>query len=105
MNRPYEALVIVKSLGTEDELAKTVGRVEEAIKRLGGSIDSSRSFGRRRLAYRILRQTEGYYHLLDFQLPPEQLGELKRQFRLNETILRFLILVKSDARQLQPAAA
>ena len=104
MNRGYEALVILRPLGTEEELAQTLTRVEEAIKRLGGGIDSSKSFGRRRLAYRIAHQTEGHYHLLDFQLPPDQLAELKRQFRLNETMVRFLILAKDAQRHPEPAA-
>ena len=104
MNRGYEALVILRPLGTEDELAQTVTRVEESIKRLGGGIDSSKSFGRRRLAYRIARQTEGQYHLLGFQLPPDQLAELKRQFRLNEAMVRFLILATIAQQRPAPAA-
>jgi len=48
--------------------------------------------GRRRLAFRIARQAEGYYHLLRFWADPDQIGELERLFRLNEAIVRFLIL-------------
>lgn len=102
MTRHYEALVILKSAGTDEEFAQAVNRIEEPIKKLGGGIDSSKSFGRRRLAYRILRQTEGYYHLLEFRLAPDQLAELKRQLRLNDALVRFLILAKSTPRQ--PAA-
>ena len=92
MNRPYEALIILKGTGTDAELAQAVKQLEEPIKKLGGSIDTSISFGRRRLAYRIAKQLEGYYQSLQFQLAPERLDELKRTLSLNETILRFLIL-------------
>lgn len=96
MNRLYEALVILKATGTEEELTQSVNRLEEPIKKLGGQIDRSVSWGRRRLAYRIARQTEGYYHLVQFRLGPNQLEELKRLLRLNDTIVRFLILNRSD---------
>ena len=96
MNRIYEALVILKAVGTDEEIAKSVTQVEEPIKKLGGQIESSKSFGRRRLAYRIARQSEGCYHLVEFRMPPDQLGELKRLLRLNETIVRFLILNRTN---------
>lgn len=98
MNREYEALIILKATGTDAEIAQTVTQVEEPIKKLGGLISGSKGFGRRRLAYRIARQSEGYYHLLEFRMPPEQVDELKRLLRLNETVVRFLILNRSDHR-------
>ena len=53
MSQPYEALVILKALGTETDLAQAVSQMEEPIKRFGGRVDQSVSWGRRRLAYRI----------------------------------------------------
>lgn len=102
MSRPYEALAILKVLGSDAELAQSVKQLEEPIQKLGGTIEVSTSWGRRRLAYRILRQSEGVYHLLRFLLPPPQLDELKRAFRLNEQVVRFLILNRVNH---QPAAS
>ena len=92
MTRAYETLVIVKAEGTEAEMAASIKQVEEPIRKLGGQIEQSVSWGRRRLAYRIGRQQEGAYQLVRFRLPAEQLGELKRLLRLNESIVRFLVL-------------
>lgn len=109
MTRIYEALVILKALGTEADLAQAVKQLEDPIQKLGGAIATSVSWGRRRLAYRIARQVEGYYHLIQFRLPPQQLDELKRLLRLNEAIVRFLILNRTDhhapAADPQPAEA
>ena len=98
MNREYEALIILKATGTDAEAAQAVAQVEEPIKKLGGQIDGSKPYGRRRLAYRIARQQEGYYHFVEFRLATEQVDELKRLLRLNESIVRFLILTRSDHR-------
>lgn len=96
MNRDYEALIIVKALGTDADVAQAVAQVEEPVKKLGGRITGSKPLGRRRLAYRIGRQQEGYYQLLDFQMDPLQVDELKRLLRLNETVVRFLVLNRAD---------
>jgi small subunit ribosomal protein S6 len=96
MNRDYEALVIVKALGTDADVAQAVAQAEEPIKKLGGRVTASKPLGRRRLAYRIGRQQEGYYQLFDFQMDPLQVDELKRLLRLNETVVRFLVLNRAD---------
>jgi small subunit ribosomal protein S6 len=59
---------------------------------VGGSIETAQSLGRRKLAFRIAKQMEGHYHLLRFQAPTEQIRELERLFRLNEAVVRFIIL-------------
>ena len=92
MTRPYEALVIFRAVGTEQELARHAAQLEEPIKKVGGSIETTQSLGRRKLAFRIAKQMEGHYHLLRFQAPTEQIRELERLFHLNEAVVRFIIL-------------
>ena len=107
MQRPYEALVIVKATGTDAEVAQLVTQAEDVIKKASAAIDASRPLGRRRLAYRIGRQNEGFYQLIEFRIDPLQVDELKRLLRLNESIVRFLILTREEraAAQPQPEAA
>ena len=102
INERYEALVILKTIGTEQELAQAVSQLEDPIKRFGGQIDSSASWGRRRLAYRIARQNEGQYHLVEFNITPKQLAEVKRSFQLNESIVRYMILNRTEAKVAKP---
>jgi small subunit ribosomal protein S6 len=94
--RGYEALIILKAAGTEQEIAQRSAQLEEPIKRVGGIIESSQAMGRRRFAFRISKQTEGHYHLLRFQAPTEQLAELERLLRLDESIVRFMILAQDE---------
>ena len=103
--RGYEALIILKAAGTEQDVAHSASQLEEPIKKLGGRIESSQGWGRRKLAFRILRNTEGYYHLVRFTAPTARLDELKRLFRLNDVIVRFLILTAEDVKQTQPATS
>ena len=95
--RDYEALVIFKAAGTEQDIARSAAHLEEPIKKVGGRIETSQSMGRRKLAFRIARHSEGHYHLLRFNAPTGQVVELERLFRLNEAVVRFIILSADEA--------
>jgi|GEM_PF-393660 len=103
--REYEALIIFKASASEPEIARLAGQCEEQVKKLGGRIAASQNMGRRRLAFRIVRQTEGCYHLLRFYAPTEQVVALERLLRLNEAIVRFMILTEEELAPLVAAAA
>jgi small subunit ribosomal protein S6 len=105
MTRRYEALFILKPGGTEQDLSRSAAHLEDPIRKVGGQIERAESLGRRRLAFRISRQSEGHYHLVRFSLPTARVSELERFFRLNEGVVRFLILTAEEvAAEAQPAA-
>ena len=103
--RGYEALIILKAAGTEEQMTRQALELDAQVKKMGGSIESSQHLGRRRLAFPIGHQSEGHYYLLPFHAPTEQVSELERLFRLNETIVRFIILTQDEAAPMQTAAA
>ena len=105
MIRGYEALIILKTGGTEPEIARLAAQIEEPIRKVGGHPEVNQSMGRRKLAYRIARQSEGYYYLLRFQAPSERIVELERLLRLNGAIVRFMIITQDEALPLTPAPA
>jgi small subunit ribosomal protein S6 len=92
MKKIYEVLVMFKSTATDEEIAKQIKHAEDMVKKVGGELASSKMLGRRKLSYRIGKQVEGYYQLLEFLLSTDKLDELKRQLRLDEDIVRFLVL-------------
>ena len=102
MTRDYEALVILRSSGTEQDVARQAGHLEEPIKKMGGQLTTSQSMGRRRLAFRISRQAEGHYYLLRFRAPTAQIAELERTFRWNDAVVRFMILTADEVGPWQP---
>ena len=102
MTRDYEALVILRTAGTEQEIARQAAGLEEPIKKVGGELTTSQSMGRRRLAFKIGRQAEGHYYLLRFRAPTAQVIELERIFKLNDTVVRFIILTADEVGPWQP---
>ena len=100
--RRYE-LYTVLSAGLEDEaLDALVERLNTIITNTGGEILEARRKGRRRLAYGINRQGEGYDVIYQLVLPPEAPVTIERQLSLQETVLRYLIVRREDLEKSQP---
>jgi small subunit ribosomal protein S6 len=76
----------------EEAATSAMERVRTYVTAAGGEVHSIDVWGRRRLAYAIERHGEGVYHLGKFSLEPEQAAELDRNLRLNEQVLRHLIV-------------
>ncbi|OON99311.1 MAG: 30S ribosomal protein S6 [Epulopiscium sp. Nele67-Bin004] len=88
----YElALVLVSSLGEEEKLAQ-LEKVKELVTRFAGEITNVDDWGKRKLAYEINKQKEGFYYFIQFQAEPSTPAEVESRLRLMETVLRFLIV-------------
>src|SRR5919205_1228775 len=76
----------------EADLTTATERVSSLITNRGGEITKTDTWGRRRLAYPIRRFMDGLYTVLRFKLDANLTDELDRNLRLNESVLRHLIV-------------
>lgn len=88
----YEGMYVLSAQLTDDARNKTFEKIKEGITSRGGSIEKIHDQGRRRLAYEINGQKEGYYYLVYFNLPTPYVKELWQEYHLNENLLRFITL-------------
>ncbi|MDR3233181.1 MAG: 30S ribosomal protein S6 [Planctomycetaceae bacterium] len=88
----YEGLFIFDSdlyaKGPEDISSQIAGVIEQ----LGGEVLLSRLWDERKLAYPVKGHRRGTYWLAYFRTDPSIIKDITRQFQLNDSILRFLIL-------------
>ncbi len=82
----------------EEATKALIGQIEEFIGKQGVSIEGTDPWGKRRLAYRIGRHTEGYYVLSRLKAEAEAISELERRLRVTDGVLRFLT-VRVDKEQ------
>lgn len=101
MAHQHEFMIIFRTEGTEEQAKQLLARTEALMKKEGGTIMASEPWGRRRLAFPIKKQRDGLYHLFRVQTEPAAIARLARAFRLEEAILRVLI-VRAEA---QPPAS
>ena len=90
--RAYETTFILAPSLDAEGFQREVDAIKGVITSNGGEITAEKEWGRRRLAYPIQDQSEGIYHILRFSLEPKQLPKLDRHFKLNENVMRALVI-------------
>ena len=97
MTTDYEVTYIVRPTLEETEVDTKVDGIAEALKVTGAEIGEIEKMGKRRLAYEIDDMREGYYVVMKFKSEPAQAKELERQLRLNEDVMRQLLINLNEA--------
>ena len=92
----YETVIVTSAKLGEEGSAELVNKFKALIAE-HGTVESVDDWGKRRFAYPIAKQTEGYYTLINFESNPEFTAELDRRYQITDGILR-TIIVKRDPR-------
>lgn len=90
--RHYETMFIVKPTLTPEEIVEKINFYKDAIIKNGGEICATQDMGMRNLAYEINKNKRGYYFVAYFKSEPSLVLELERLYRINEDILRFIVI-------------
>jgi len=88
----YETVYIAQPNLDEEALNTLSERLTQTVTTYGGEIISSEPWGRRTLAYPIKKFFEGHYVLSRFTMNPEGADELDRFLRLNENVIRYMVI-------------
>ena len=99
----YETTIVIDSLQKSEDTQNMVTKIENFIKNNGGTITEIEEWGKKRLAYEINRKQYGNYFHIRFEGPATLPALLENEYRLQESILRYLT-VKSDPRILKKRA-
>ncbi|RDB31544.1 30S ribosomal protein S6 [Candidatus Similichlamydia laticola] len=85
----YEGIYIIRASLSSAARAKALDKVKEGITSRGGDILKFHEMGKRRLAYEINRQREGYYYVTYFTIGTQHIADMWREYHFNEDLLRF----------------
>jgi small subunit ribosomal protein S6 len=91
--RKYELVCIFHPDLDEAATNTAMDKIKGWITESGGSIDKIDIWGRKRLAYIIRKQKEGYYVLFNITLPPDAAITLDQNLRFLEALIRYMITV------------
>jgi small subunit ribosomal protein S6 len=90
--RHYEMMIILDPALEERTIQPSLDQFLQVIRSAGGTVDKVDIWGKRRLAYDILKKSEGFYTVVDLTSEPDTVRELDRQLNLNEAVLRTKIV-------------
>jgi len=94
LNESYEAMVVFSLKKEEEEIKALVEKFKALIEKNGTLTEEVNEWGKRKLAYAINYETEGYYVLYSFTSKPEFPAELNRVLNITDGVLRALVTTK-----------
>ena len=94
-NVKYETVLVLNTKEGEEGIKALIEKFSNLIAQ-NGTVDTVDEWGKRRLAYEIDDETEGYYVQIDFTSEPEFPAELDRVYKITSGILRTLIIKKEQ---------
>lgn len=102
--RHYETMFLLHPELSSEDRDKAVEKFSSLITEDGGQIVKTDKWPLKKLAYRVQKQTHGYYVVLDFGAKASTIQELTRNFRLDERIMKFISTKLSEEFDAEEAA-
>ncbi len=93
--REYEIVYVIRPDLSDEDRSTKVERIHSLITDNGGELGRVEDWGKRVLAYEINHNSEGYYGLAEFRLPPSSVKTVEDRLNIDEEILRYQIVSRS----------
>lgn len=94
MNK-YESIIIVTPTMDEKQQKGIENKYTELINE-NGKLESVENLGKRRLAYEIRKNKEGIYMQFNFESEASFVAELERQYRIDDNVIKFIVVRRED---------
>ena len=95
MNK-YESVIIINPSLDEQGIKDVITKFTDLINNNNGKVENVDEMGKRKLAYEIKKQSEGYYVVYTFEANPEFIKELERIYRITDSKMKFITIRKED---------
>ena len=104
--RVYEVVFIVDPDTGEEDFTRLTETLQHIVSDQGGTITKTENMGRRQLAYRIGRKTDGVFMLFEIEGTGAEIAELERRMRVSDQVMRYLtVRVDEDRRRAEKLKA
>ena len=94
MNK-YESVIIINPSVDEEGIKALIKKYTDIINN-EGKVESVDEIGKKRLAYEIMKNKEGFYTVFNFEAKPELIAELERNYRIDDSIMKFITIRNED---------
>ena len=94
MNR-YETVFIINPNVEEAGIKELIQKFSDLINH-AGKVENVEEMGKRKLAYEIKKNKEGYYVVINFEAQPELIKELERIYRITDEVIKFIVVRKDE---------
>ena len=91
----YETVMIFSLKQGEEGIQALIEKFKALIEK-HATLQNVDEWGKRRLAYLINKESDGYYVLMDFESEAEFPAELDRVYKITDGVLRSMIIKKGE---------
>lgn len=95
MNK-YESVIIINPSLDEQGIKDVITKFTDLINNNNGKVENVDEMGKRKLAYEIKKQKEGFYIVLKFEAKPESIAELERNYRITDEVMKFIVVKEEE---------
>lgn len=92
MSKTYESMVLLDNALVREDWKKAKATVTDTLSKYGATVLTCRRFDEKKLAYPIRGKNRGTFVICYFSLEKDSMAEIRREWELNEKVLRTLIL-------------
>ena len=93
MTSTYELALVLNGKLEDDARAEALEKVQNYITRFGGSVLNVDDWGKKKFAYDINKQKEGFYYFIKFQSEDNNCpNELEANVRIMESVVRYRVV-------------
>lgn len=96
MNK-YELAVVVSAKIEDEERAEVINKCKALVERFGGQVADVDEWGKKRLAYEVLKMKEAFYYFIHFEAESTVPAEVESRIRIMENVIRFLCVRQDEA--------
>lgn len=89
MNK-YETILIIDPNAGSEDIERIMEDVQNLISGSGGGITKVDRWGKKRLAYEVKGNRDGYYGLINFEAEPQFIQRLGRYYGLTEQVIKYM---------------
>ena len=93
--RKYEVMLILPPEADDQVVQGVTDRISQVLEAQGGKVGAVNKWGKRRLAFVIRHQSEGFYVVAEFEAEPDAVKELDRVLALVDDVIRFKVVVRA----------
>ena len=94
MNK-YESVIIINPNLEEEAIKSLIKKISNLIN-TDGKVSSVEEAGKKKLAYEIKKNKEGFYVIFKFEANPELITELERVYRITDEVIKFIVVKEEE---------
>ena len=91
----YESIFVISTLLEEEKIKEIIEKVKSFVES-NAQLESIDEWGKRRLAYKVNKQKEGYYTLMHFTAEPTFPAELERIYKITEGVMKYIVVKRGE---------